>query len=230
MRYYLLSLILFIGFITGCEKEPIDSVIETEKVNYSSDSLYNSQDEISTAKWVEEFREGSRFGTTAPLFFIESASIDNQNMPNQVRTQIAFNHKKVESFRLTRIGTSTASVQYSVNGVNGGVSQPILIVAKYALEVKYIGSEKYEYVSDVITKVLGQVYVYTPTKGLLFTANQNKWVKIVRLSTTRSHYHLFHGITKLENQYDITTDDGVLRKEFLESTITTSVFILNHVM
>lgn len=228
MRYFLALAIILSIAIFGCEKEPIEPA--KEEIVVSKDTIYNFEDNSNTFSWVEPFRDGERFGTTAPLFFVESASIDNQNMPNQPRTQIAFNYKKVSSFRLTRIGTSTASVQYSVNGLNGSINQPLLTVGKYTLEVKYVGSDKYEYFGDVITKLVGQVYVYIPTKGLLYNVNPNKWVKTVRLATTRSHYHLFNGTNKLEYQHDIFTDDGEVRKEFLESTITTSIFIFNHAM
>lgn len=229
---YLLTAFIFLAFLIGCEKEPIETSTNKDNITFSIDSIYNYQDSSNTFMWLREFPEdrGNRFGNTAPLFFQGSFSLDNQNMPNQVRTQMSFNHLATDSVKLIRIGTSTASVQYSTVGANGTTSQPILTVGKYLLNIKFKNESNYREFGEVVTKLVGDVYVYKPSNGLLFNANQNKWIKTIRLSTTRQHYHLLNGKIKIEYQHDILADDNSLRKEFLESSTTSSVFIFNHVM
>lgn len=228
MRYLILA-VAFIAIIIGCQKDPI----ENENSFKNNVELTNiDTDSSNYFRWIEEFPEdrGSRFGNTAPLFFIGSVTLDNQNMQNQARTQTAFNYKLIDSIKLIRIGTSTASVQYSTNGLNGVSNQPIISVGKYSLEILFKGEIKYENFGDVVTKVVGTKYVYSPKAGLLYNVNSYRWVKTSRLAATRNHFHLFNGKIKQENLHEITTSDGIKRNEYLESTITTSVFMFNHLM
>lgn len=227
------KLLIFVLFLTisiiACDKEEITS---TETVIGSSKPILNDEDPENIYVFRELVPDNNRSGVKQEVFYPGSVSRDNYLIPGKPRTQYAYNKLKIDSVKMIRVGTGAYSIQYTTPNGTGGVNQPIVTMWAYNVHIKYKGEPNYT-VDDSIyfSKAVGNLYVYKPVgENLVFSANPNKFVKLVR---NTSEYQVFYdwryGVNKTRYLYNIESGTST-SKDFLNSTTGTHMFILNHVM
>ena len=228
MKRILIALIILTSLLFSCQKDEETNI--EDQTTISSTVILNGEDVENTFKYLEPIARSGEFNF--PIFFMESASSDNQNIYSQTRTQISYNKAFIDSIKLVRFGVAVTTIQYSTPNGLGGVYQPIIKVGVYDVYIKYKNSNTYTSIGRHISLLGNTTIIYKPSIGtLLYSANPHLTTTITRpTSTSQTFYSWFYGKTKVRFLYTITNSAGTSTDQYLDPTTGGAAFILNHKM
>ena len=229
MRKVLIAVALIAALFASCQKESDSFNEEKIETTVSKDSIVNGEDKDNGFRWLTAL---PRTENNVPIYFADSDSEDNQNLPGVTRTQIVYNKTFIDSVIFVRQGTFQGQFQYSVPNGNGGSFQPIVTVAKYKVLHK-LKTGVIDTIGDRFSKLqASNIYKYKPSqKVLVYSSNTYKWTKITRpTSTSQVFYSWFYGMNKTRFLYNIKNSSGTSVDLYLDPNTGGSAFILNHSM